>query len=303
MASACAGCSHIVAIGGGSTIDTAKAAAIAVRSDVPLESCEGAERVPGTPLPIIAVPTTAGTGSEVTGSCVLTASDGSRKISVRSSKLVPHIAFLDPELLATTPRAVIAASGIDALAHAAEAFLSTRATEVTDALALGALRLISANLVAYYQSPGDTSAASAMGWGACMAGMAFNSARVGLAHAIASAIGPLTHLPHGVCVSLGLPLALRINASAVPESRFARLLEALGVPRSEQDRGFGECAEIHTRRLIDAVGLPQTSLSVDRSFSITDSLLQAVLHSGRLETNPAAISETMLLDMLKELQG
>ena len=298
----CAGSSVIVAIGGGSTIDVAKAAAILVSGGGPLEQCEGAERVEGDPVPIVAVPSTAGTGSEVTGSCVLETRDGSRKMSVRSHKLVPRVAILDPDLLATTPRPIIAASGIDAFAHAVEAFCSTRASEVTDALALGALRLISANLVPYFSSPSNTSAAASMGWGACMAGMAFNSARVGLAHAIASAIGPLVHLPHGVCVSLGLPLAIRLNAPAVGDRRFGLLLDAIGAP-GEDSLSPANRAENYVRRLMAQLDLPATASAAGRRFEVNEQLLNSILRSGRLETNPAAITEVTLTNVLAEVSG
>jgi alcohol dehydrogenase len=277
----CAGASVIVAIGGGSTIDIAKAAAILVSGGGPLEQCEGADRVAIDPVPIIAVPSTAGTGSEVTGSCVLETRDGARKMSVRSTKLIPRIAILDPDLLATTPPRIIAASGIDAFAHAAEAYCSTRASEITDALALGALRLISAHLVSYYRDPSNSAAAASMGWGACMAGMAFNSARVGLAHAIASAIGPLVHLPHGVCVSLGLPLAMRLNAPAVGDRRFSLLLDAIGA-LPDGSLSTADRAENYVRRLMAQIDLPQTASAAGHRFEISDKLLDSILHRGRL---------------------
>jgi alcohol dehydrogenase class IV len=299
---ACAGASVIIAIGGGSTIDIAKAAAVLVSGGGPLEQCEGAERVAVEPAPIIAVPSTAGTGSEVTGSSVLETRDGARKMSMRSHKLIPRVAVLDPDLLATTPRSIVAASGIDAFAHATEAFCSTRASAVTDALALGALRLISNNLVAYYRDPSNTAAASAMGWGACMAGMAFNSARVGLAHAIASAIGPQVHLPHGICVAFGLPLAVRLNGPAVGDQRFGLLLEAIGAAGPDSLSPAAR-AERYVRDLMEQLDLPLSAAAAGRGFEVNGKLLGSILNSGRLETNPAAIDETTLTGLLAEVRG
>ncbi len=298
----CVGASVIIAIGGGSTIDVAKAAAILASGGGPLEHCEGAERVAVEPIPIIAVPSTAGTGSEVTGSSVLETRDGMRKMSVRSHKLIPCVAVLDPDLLATTPRSIIAASGIDAFAHAIEAFCSTRASPVTDALALGAIRLISSNLVAYYRDPSNTAAAAAMGWGACMAGMAFNSARVGLAHAIASAIGPQVHLPHGVCVALGLPLAVRLNGPAVGDVRVALLLEVIGAAGNDSMSPAAR-AERYVRELMKQLDLPASASAAGRCFDINSQLLGSILNSGRLETNPAVINEATLTDLLVEVRG
>ena len=299
VARECANPSVIVAIGGGSTIDMAKAVAIRAATEEPLERFEGAEKIEFSPVPLIAVPSTAGTGSEVSGSCVLESADGSRKLSIRSHRLVPAMALLDPSLLASTPRPIIAASGIDAFAHAIEAFFSTRASMITDALALGALRLISTNLPTYYRNPGTATAATAMGAAASMAGMAFNSARVGLAHAIASAIGPQVHLPHGVCVSLGLPYAVKINASVISGDRLTMLSQALGVG----SHGDGAKIEERVRDLIADVELPRTASAANRDFKIDDSTMHAVLHSGRLDTNPAAVSESLLRDILVELKG
>ena len=298
VARECAPATVIVAIGGGSTIDMAKAVAVRTATAEPLERFEGAEKIDFEPTPLIAAPTTAGTGSEVSGSCVLEAADGSRKLSIRSHRLVPTIALLDPRLLASTPRPIVAASGIDAFAHAMEAFFSTRASAITDALALGALRLISVNLPLYYRNPADTPAAAAMGAAASMAGMAFNSARVGLAHAIASAIGPQVHLPHGVCVSLGLPHAAKINAPVIGGRRLAMLAHALGV---EPD---GPAAiEQRVRDLIAELDLPPTASAAKRDFTIDEATMNAVLHSGRLDTNPASVSESLLRDILMELKG
>lgn len=289
----CAGAAVLVAIGGGSTIDVAKAAAIVTRGSKSLEHYEGAEKLDIEPLSVIAVPTTAGTGSEVTGSCVLESASGSFKMSIRSAKLVPKIAVLDPNLLASTPRPTIAAAGIDAFGHALEAYFSTRAMPVTDALALGALRLISSNLTAYYRNPSNTEAASAVALGATMAGMALTSARVGLAHAIAAAIGPIVKLPHGVCVSLGLPFAARLNAAVLDRTRLHLLLDAIG----------GNDVEATVRRLMTDLDLPQTANAAGRRFEITEPLMRSVFEGGRLDTNPARVDETVLKSVLAELIG
>jgi alcohol dehydrogenase len=289
----CEGAAVLVAIGGGSTIDITKAAAIVARGVASLEPYEGSDKLDIEPLPIIAIPTTAGTGSEVTGSCVLESADGSFKMSIRSSKLVPKIAVLDSNLLASTPRPTIAASGIDAFAHALEAYFSTRATPVTDALALGALRLIKDNLVAYQRNPSNTSAASATALGATMAGMAFTSARVGLAHAIAAVIGPVVKLPHGVCVGLALPFAARLNAAVLEKPRVRLLLDAIG----------GEDVETTVRGLMHDLELPQTTSAAGRTFDVTEPLMRSVLGGGRLDTNPATIDEPILKSVFAELIG
>lgn len=300
VAEICKGTTQIVAIGGGSTIDIAKAASIVSAGGSPLERFEGAERVDCEPVPIVAVPTTAGTGSEVSSSCVLEAADGSRKVSIRSQKLMPRIAILDPRVLTTTPRPVIAAAGIDALTHAVEAFFSTRAFPVTDALALGAARLIAANLPRYHNEPTNLEAAAAVALGASMAAMAFTSARVGIAHAIASAIGPHVHLPHGVCVGFGLPFAMRMNGEAIGRERFSLLLQALGRPDGSDAPAR---TEQWIRDFMLQLDMPQTASAAGRHFEISKPLLDAIINSGRLDTNPAAVSEPRLTEILAAVRG
>lgn len=299
IAKECEGADVLVAIGGGSTIDIAKAAAIVLRGGTQLERFEGAEKVDCDPVPIIGVPTTAGTGSEVTGSCVLETASGSHKMSVRSSKIVPKIAILDPNLLATTPAPTIAAAGVDAFGHALEAYFSTRASAITDGLALAAIRLINSNLVTYYRTPSNTAAAAAVAWGASMAGIALTSARVGVAHAIAAAIGPAVKLPHGVCVSLGLPFAARYNAPMLDRIRLADLLVALG---ADSTKGAAQ-VETLVRRLIADVKLPATTTAAGKALEVDPPLIHSVLTGGRMETNPAPMDEGTIREVLVELIG
>lgn len=292
----------IVALGGGSTIDVAKAVALACRSGgQPLERFEGATQLAFEPLPLIALPTTAGTGSEVTGSCVLTDYRTGRKISIRSPKLRPHAAILDSQFLASVPRSVIRATGIDALTHALEAYHSTGANTVTDCLALGAIERIAGSIVAYYHDPTDEKASADMHIGACMAGMAFNSARVGLAHAIASAIGPLTGFPHGVCVGLGLPAAMRINLSARAADR-ETLLFHLGCGRYD-DENWQEGVLQWLGGIYRDLEFPATAREAGSTFDVDDRLVDNIVNSGRLDTNPIRLTASDLRSVLESICG
>lgn len=292
----------IVAVGGGSTVDIAKAVALArAGGDRCLEEFEGATQLDFDPLPLVAVPTTAGTGSEVTGSCVLADEEADRKISIRSPKLIPRAAILDPSFLASVPKRVIRATGIDALAHALEAYHSTRANVVTDAITLGAIRLIARSLVAYYRDPGERDAARDMQVAACMAGMAFNSARVGLAHAVASAIGPLTGLSHGECVGLGLRKAMELNLASRTADR-AQLLFHIG-REARANRPWATVVLDWLDDLYSALDFPATAARAGRSFDVDDAIVHNIIRSGRLETNPVKLDPPELRRVLEEIRG
>ena len=290
----------VIAIGGGSTIDIAKAVALAKATAEPLAKFEGADRIAVTPVPLIAAPTTAGTGSEVTGSCVLTDEAGQRKISIRSPKLMPRMAILDPHFLVSVPRSVIRATGVDALGHALEAYFSAAGNILTDTLALGAISLLTKALPVYYQNPAARSAAEAMAWGSNMAGIAFNSARVGLAHAVASAIGPLTGFSHGLCVGLALPEAIRLNLRARADDS-AKLLSHMDIRAHGDDWEAQVCAAV--AKLYSAVEFPLTARAAGATFDIDDGLIDRIISSGRLDTNPVIVGKETLREVLNTIRG
>jgi len=292
----------LIAVGGGSTIDIAKAVALASAAGArPLESFEGTAQLGFDPTPLIAIPTTAGTGSEVTGSCVLADENSDRKISIRSPKLIPRVAILDPIFLASVPKRVVRATGIDALAHALEAYHSTRANALTDVMALGAVRLIARSIAAYYRDPMERDAAASMQIAACMAGMAFNSARVGLAHAIASAIGPLTGLSHGDCVGLALRTAMRINLSSRADDR-KQLLFHIG-REDYRDEDWIQTVLEWLDDIYATLEFPATAAAAGRTFSIDDAIVDNIIHSGRLDTNPVKLNASELRSILQVISG
>ena len=292
----------IVAVGGGSTIDIAKAVALARGSGgQPLIDFEGAQQLTFDPIPLIAAPTTAGTGSEVTGSCVLTDYASGRKVSIRSPKLRPRIALLDSAFLSSVPKGVIRATGVDALTHALEAYHSTGANVVTDRLALGAIALIGKSLRRYYADPADPDASASMAVGSCMAGMAFNSARVGLAHAVASAVGPLTGFSHGLSVGLALPAAMRTNLRARAANR-GELLFHLGLD-DPGERMWEQAVLAWLDELYAALDFPRTARDAGRPFDVDERLVNNIVRSGRLDTNPVKLTEAALRDVLESIRG
>ncbi|MGD9123668.1 MAG: iron-containing alcohol dehydrogenase, partial [Desulfarculaceae bacterium] len=223
------GCDVVVGIGGGSPIDAAKAIALLTANPLPLAQYEGPDKVPNPVAPIFAVPTTAGTGSEINGSTVLTDRARKYKMSIRSSHLVPELALLDPALLCSLPPIVVAPTGMDALVHAIEAYVSVISSPATDGLAIEAIRLVGQNLRAFYASPDSLEAASNMLMASAMACMSFSNARLGVIHAIAHVLGGRYNIAHGVACAVLLPHAMEYSLIGAAE-KFGRIAVALGEP-------------------------------------------------------------------------
>ena len=219
-----AGVTSVVGFGGGSPMDVAKLAAYLLGSGDDLDSIWGVEVAIGTRLPLVLVPTTAGTGSEATPISVITV-EGGTKLAVNARAITADLAILDPTLTTGLPRHVTAATGIDAMVHALEAYTSARLKNpLSDALAREALRLLSANLLRACDHPEDLSARSAMLLGAHLAGVAFSNAPVAGVHALAYPLGGLHHLPHGLSNALMLRHVLQHNAIAARD-HYAELAE------------------------------------------------------------------------------
>jgi len=220
--------SAILAIGGGSTIDVAKAVAILATNGGRIHDYEGIERFKTPPLPLIAVPTTAGTGSEVSGSCVITDTERGVKMSIRHASLNPaRIAILDPLALRTIPPKVACHAGLDAFVHAFESFIAQNANPLTDAVNLEAIRLISANLRPFVANPANQDAALSMLCGSALAGLAFGQTGLGNVHCMARFVGARFHLSHGLSNALCLPTVAHFNMIAAP-ARYAKIAAAMG---------------------------------------------------------------------------
>lgn len=252
-------CDALVAVGGGSAIDAAKAIAVAIANPGrSLRSLAGYYKGLRTPMPVYAVPTTAGTGSEVTVAAVIADPERRSKLVIVDTRLVPRMAALDPALMTGLPRAITAATGIDALTHAVEAFLGNWATAHTDALALAAVGLIFANLRTACGDGANLQARENMALASTWAGMAFTRANVGYVHAIAHQFGGLYHTPHGLANAIMLPHVLRFSAPAVT-ARLAQL--ALRAGLGQEDEGEETLARAFIDgvcRLNDDIGIPTT---------------------------------------------
>ncbi len=223
-------CDMIVAIGGGSVIDTAKVANILLTKGGRLEDHQGAYLLDSNEelLPTIFIPTTAGTGSEVTKVAVIADPDNDVKLPFAEEQFLPKMAILDPEVTASMPGGLTAGTGMDALTHAIEAYVDKEWSPASDGLALHAIRLISGNILQACAHPDDLQARGAMLAGSFLAGVAFSHSMVGMAHGISHALGGVYHIPHGLANALVLPEVMAYNLECGTE-RFADIAMAMGI--------------------------------------------------------------------------
>jgi alcohol dehydrogenase class IV len=280
----------IIAVGGGSAIDIAKAASVMATNEGSIKQYFGIDLVQKPGLPLIAIPTTAGTGSEVTNISILSDTKEQVKKGIVSPYLLPDVAIVSPFMTLTCPPSVTAASGVDALVHAVEAYISKFASPVTDALAIGAMKLIATHLPKAYAAPDNIESREAMITASLMAGLAFGNAGVGAVHALAYPLGGRYHMAHGVSNSLLLPYVMQWNKTACLE-RFRDIAIALGekVDHLNNDQAAEAAIEAMTR-LCRYVEIP-TSL---REFDIPEHALaemaeEAAKQTRLLRNNPRTL--------------
>ncbi|AFJ45214.1 lactaldehyde reductase [Shimwellia blattae] len=249
-------CDYIIAFGGGSPIDTAKAIKILTANPGPSTRYSGVGHVTHPGVHLVAINTTAGTAAEMTSNAVITDSERQVKEVIIDSNIIPDIAVDDASVMLAIPPAVTAATGMDALTHAIEAYVSTGAHTLTDPNALEAIRLIGQWLPEAVDNGHNLKAREMMACAQYLAGMAFNSAGLGLVHALAHQPGATHNLPHGVCNAILLPVVEHFNRPSAP-ARFARIASALGVDTRDMDEEQASLAAIHAIRTLSArVGIP-----------------------------------------------
>ena len=211
------GCDIVCGIGGGSTLDTAKAAAVIITNGGSVRDYQGLDKVPGPGLPKIMVPTTAGTGSEVTFTAVFIRKDEKKKGGINSKYLYPEAAILDPLLTLSVPPSITASTGLDALCHAIESFISKKANFLTEAVSLSAIKLIWENLPSVYENVSDVKKRAGMLYGSFLAGVGLANAGVTAVHSISYPLGGVFGVPHGVGNGLLLPYVLEFDLPEVAE--------------------------------------------------------------------------------------
>jgi len=262
----------LIGLGGGSAIDIAKGVAAFAGHEGPLAELFGVDLVKRKGPALIAIPTTAGTGSEVTNVAIFSDKEAQLKKGIVSDYLLPDVALVSPIMTLTCPRSVTAASGVDALVHAVESYLSVNASPITDAIALGAIKLIAKALPKAYANPANLQAREDMATASLMAGMAFGNAGVGAVHALAYPLGGRFNIAHGVSNALLLPYVMEWNKMACVE-RFRDIAEAMGVRVADlSDKDAADQAVKAMAELCSAVDIP----SGMRSFNVPEDAIPAM---------------------------
>ncbi len=280
------GCDVIVGIGGGSPIDAAKAVAILTANPGPLAQYEGPDKLPNPVVPVIAIPTTAGTGSEINGSTVLTDRARKYKMSIRSPYLVPKLALLDPALLCSLPPKVVAPTGMDALVHAIESYISRGSSPASEGLALEAIRLVAQNLRAFYADPSNIEAASNMLMASAMACMSFSNARLGVIHGIAHVLGGRYNIAHGVACAILLPHAMEFCLIGAID-KFARVAEAMGVSTAGMTKmQMAQASVVAVRELMKDIDMPENLAQLGVKENDLSEIAKDALSSGMHLTTP-----------------
>ncbi len=294
-------CDAVVGIGGGSSLDTAKAiAAMATNPGSPLEYT-GLHKVKNRPLPMVAIPTTAGTGSEVTLWSVFTDEASGAKVAIGSVLLYPAVALCDPELTLGLPPELTASTGMDALAHAIECYTNNACQPISGALALAAIRLIGRHLRSAALNGGNLESRSAMMLAAAMAGIAMNSTRLGLAHALAMPLGSWDlHIPHGVVLAVTLPLVMEFNYRAEPE-RFIDVARALGEPVEGVPRMQAAARAVTAVRSLAAdIGIPASLREYGLREEHVERVVAEAMKSGNVAVNPRGANAEDLAGILRQ---
>lgn len=301
-AGAAAGATGVLGFGGGSSLDVAKVVALLLGSDQPLDEAWGVNQAQGPRLPLVLVPTTSGTGSEVTPVAILTVG-GDEKRGVSSSILLPDIALLDPELTLGLPPSITAATGVDAMVHAIEAYASANANNnpLSRMLAREALRLLGANIETAVMDGANVPAREAMLLGSMLAGQAFANSPVAAVHALAYPVGGSFHIPHGLSNALVLTSVLRFNLPAaaatyaeIAADAFPHLAEA---PEETRAEAFIEALETLIRRLHMPPRLRDVNIPED---ALPRMAADAMKQQRLLVNNPRPVTEADALAIYQE---
>jgi len=292
----------IIAFGGGSSIDAAKVISCLARNEGGVKDYVGMAVFKNDPVPVIAIPTTAGTGSEVTQIAIVTDKDQKLKLPVKSPQLFPKTAILEPTLLTSLPPDLIAYTGMDAFSHAIESFLSVRSNLITQQLSGSAVRLIFPSLIPFKENPKDAELASRMLHGSCLAGIAFTNGGLGAAHALAHPIGSHYHLSHGLTCALFLHQVLEENKDAVLD-KYGVLLGTLGISST------GLSAEGCAEKFIEAVDEFMNRLGIPRSLSamgikhvVQPMMIEDAMKNPALMANPKKFDRDKIEALLQSVR-
>ena len=288
------GCDVLVAVGGGSVIDAAKGVAILAANGGDIRDYEGVDKAEMPIPPLVVVPSTSGTGADVSQFCIVTDTTRNTKITILGRALVPDVTVIDPRLLTTMPDWLNAATGLDALTHGIEAFVSLGHNQLTDHHALRAVQMVTDNLAETLERPAEMPARVLMAQAALEAGLAFTNAILGAAHAMSHQVGGLLDLPHGVVNGVLLPHVIRFNAEADPEpyktiATFLGIADS-GTPATEAALALADRIDRFARE----VGVPRGLAQLGVCEHDLPRLARTALADACMSTNPRAADEAQM---------
>ncbi|QYE96800.1 L-threonine dehydrogenase [Paraclostridium sordellii] len=296
-------CDFVISYGGGSPHDCAKGIALVATNGGNIKDYEGINKSKKPQLPLISINTTAGTASEMTVFSIITDEDRHVKMAIVDKNVTPILAVNDPELMVSMPKSLTAATGMDALTHAVEAYVSTAATPVTDACAQKAIELISQYLRDAVEDGTNMEARDMMAYAEYLAGMAFNSASLGYVHAIAHQLGGFYNLPHGVCNAILLPEVQEFN-SRVSSNKLKDIAKFMGVDISNMSDEEGAKSCINAiRKLSSDVGIPSGLKELGVKVEDFDTLADNALKDACGLTNPIKATHQDVKDILTKAMG
>lgn len=290
------GADFIVAFGGGSPIDVAKAVSVLATYGGDIADYEGPGKVKGPVVPMIAIPTTAGTGSEVTAFSVITDHSRNYKFTIVSNYLLPEYVILDTELITTVPKNTAAACGIDAMVHALEAYISLAASPFSDIFAEKALKLIGANIRKYVYDRTDMEACEGMMVGSLFAGIAFSHARLGNVHAMSHPVSAFFDVPHGVANAILLPTVVDFNMSAA-QGKYCFIYNAIASAQIEEEQFTPDMLASEIRVLNHELGIPSTLSEVGVKSDKFDLMVEDAMKSGNIFVNPRKTTKNDIYDL------
>lgn len=301
-------CEAILALGGGSVIDTAKGTRMVLAQEkeniMDLAGCELITY--GKHIPFIVIPTTSGTGSEVTLVAVILNKLQNIKMEFISYYLVPDVAVLDPRMTLTLPKKISASTGIDALCHAVEAYTCLQKNPLSDAYATSAIEIIRDNLIDVIKNGGDKKLRLAMANASLMAGVAFSNSMVGVVHAIGHSVGAVSRVPHGDAMSILLPHCMRFNKDKL-EAEYAKLLLYIAgeeiyvnTPRDKKADKTIECIVELLKELHDISGLPTKLSEANVKKEDFDAIAKKALNDGAIIVNPKHVDYDDVIKILKQ---
>ena len=295
-------CDLIISVGGGSCMDTAKAISALATNKGSLQDFEGMDRIQNPGIPHIAIPTTAGTGSEVSAATVVEDSDRNVKMLMISPYLGTRVALVDPLLTVQMPQDITASTGLDALTHAIEGYISIKAHTITDTLNLHAIQLIFENLPQAWSDGDNIQARTHMMTGSMEAGMGFCNCSVALVHGLARPLGAYFHIPHGIANAVFLPAVMEFTVLGNP-GKFARMAEAMG----ENTRGLSvmdaaSLAVKAVKRLADGLKIPSLrglGISKEKFEAVVEQMAEDALVGGSALFNPRKATKEEMIELYR----